>query len=142
MIKIGPILLGWQRKKGSSDNPDQWDLDPSAGGAAEAELFSHPTSLTDPDIQRKALENRDFHNDILQKEKFAGRAYFFSFIWVAFLILIVIFQAFNIFNFELQVPEFVAVVTTTTASVFGFSFIVGRYLFGRKPPKGPNPEEP
>lgn len=35
-------------------------------------------------------------------------------------------------------PQFITVVTTTTASVFGFWFLVGRYLF---PSNGKNKEQ-
>lgn len=34
-------------------------------------------------------------------------------------------------SFHLETTEFVAVVTTTTAAVFGFLVIVARHLFGR-----------
>jgi hypothetical protein len=35
-------------------------------------------------------------------------------------------------NFDLEGPEFIAVVTTTTATVFGFLTIVAGYLFNKK----------
>lgn len=68
-----------------------------------------------------------------------------AYIWTIFLIYIVIAQGNgdgftqNIFgwnvriipNFHLESAEFIAVFTTTTASVFGFLVIVATYLFKR-----------
>ena len=50
-----------------------------------------------------------------------------------FLMLVTLGQmALGHFGFGLGEPEFIAVVTTTTASVFGFGFIVGNYLFPKR----------
>jgi hypothetical protein len=50
--------------------------------------------------------------------------------WALTLIAVVFLQGFDLL--ALTQTEFVAVVTTTTASVFGLVYVVGRYLFGSK----------
>ncbi len=63
-------------------------------------------------------------------------------LWVTFLISVTIFQMLlRIFGTGLHDGEFIAVVTTTTASVFGFWWLVGRYLFPAPPEKN-NDSEP
>ena len=57
-------------------------------------------------------------------------------LWVIFLISVTFVQLFlRIFERGLHDGEFIAVVTTTTASVFGFWWLVGRYLFPAAPEK-------
>jgi len=62
--------------------------------------------------------------------------------WSLFLAWVILAQGFDkdheIFwlwpiqgSFHLETSEFIAVVTTTTATVFGFLVIVARHLFGR-----------
>ena len=53
--------------------------------------------------------------------------------WVGFLIVLTMAQfLLKPLNYGLGQAEFIAVVTTTTASVFGFGFLVGNFYF----PKG------
>lgn len=60
-------------------------------------------------------------------------------VWVLFLVVITLLQWISrLFGIGLQPEEFIAVVTTTTGSVFGFWWLVGRYLFkGPEKPPGP-----
>lgn len=66
------------------------------------------------------------------RKQYAEHAYRITEAWVGFLILISIGQfVCKPIGLGLGTTEFVTVVTTTTASVFGFWLLVGRYLFRR-----------
>lgn len=95
----------------------------------EEERFLFETPVSDP---------RDL-NDVILRERmqnmgerivFADRAFLIAFVWVVFLIVLPFAQMiFSIWGHGLTDPQFVTVITTTTASVFGFWYLVGRYLF-------------
>lgn len=70
-------------------------------------------------------------NQILShREKFAEHAYGITQTWIGFLIVLTICQFFlKKFGYGLDYKEFIAVFTTTTAAVFGFGILVGKFLF-------------
>lgn len=120
--------------------PDDSDTVENATG--EISLARNPT----PEKEEKALTHKDRHNallltqfqqDIRERRKYAIIAYKLTENWVCFLITITFAQLVaRCFGMGLHSEEFIAVVTTTTASVFGFWWLVGRYLF-----KGPDKEK-
>ena len=78
----------------------------------------------------REAETSQLEQNVQERRRFALRAYRMAQLWVWFLIIIVFIQMFfRIFNMGLHENEFITVVTTTTASVFGFWWLVGRYLF-------------
>ncbi len=82
-------------------------------------------------IEELTLDGR--RQDHHHRDKYAKIAYGIMKTWVVFLRLVTLGQmALGHFGFGLGEPEFIAVVTTTTASVFGFGFIVGNYLFPKR----------
>jgi hypothetical protein len=104
--------------------------DPSAIDEAD-EIFSTE------DERAKRLRNDSDEQDIAQRLRYAENAYKLTEAWVGFLILLTIGQwCGKILGYGLSAPEFITVFTTTTAAVFGFWALVGRYLFpdgkGRK----------
>ncbi|RYF50267.1 MAG: hypothetical protein EOO38_06070 [Cytophagaceae bacterium] len=81
---------------------------------------------------RKA-RNRSFKQDMQERKKFADHAYGITQAWVGFLMVLTIAQiALKPLNLGLTETAFVTVFTTTTASIFGFWLLVGRYLFPSK----------
>jgi hypothetical protein len=106
-------------------------LDDSPEGLEEVYHFRHPELLVSATDTRNVLENFDYHQDILQKKKFAKFSYLVAIPWGILLILSVIGQGWQ-GGWKLDTSEFIAVVTTTTGSVFGFAYVLGRYLYGSK----------
>ena len=83
--------------------------------------------------EKLKLENEQFSRDMGNREKFADRAYGVTQAWVGFVIVVTLAQ-FSLGKskyFGLGDQAFMVVVTSTTASVFGFWLLVGQYLFHR-----------
>lgn len=113
------------------DDVIEIDKSPTAEKEASAEF-------SDPENERKHLDNRSFKQDMRQRKTYAFRSYKITIGWVAFLMITTIAQmvCHVAFNSGLESTEFVTVFTTTTGSVFGYWWLVGRYLF-----KGPEKPE-
>lgn len=129
-MKFGPISITWLSKKESS-RANNWLIDESPEGYEEDYLFRNPDLLTSSKDTRDLLENMDYHGDIASKKSFKCFAYCVGGVWAALLVYVVFGQGYA-GGFQLEKEEFIAIVSTTTASVFGFAYIVGRYLFGSK----------
>lgn len=132
--------MTWLGKKGSSKkaledleaNPDgYWLIDDTPEGIEEAWHFEHPSAYLSHEDTRNALENHDYQRDIEGKREFRIFATRVGG-WWAFMLIILIFAQGSPIPFRLSPEEFIAVVTTTTASIFGITFVVGRYLYGSK----------
>ena len=108
----------------TTENPGTFEADREP--TAEKEFKS--TFAADKD--HRHLRNRQFSQNIIERRRFGVRAYRMAQTWVSFLMIVVFAQlVLGIFNCGLTEKEFITVVTTTTASVFGFWWLVGRYLF-------------
>lgn len=113
----------WRSEK---DNMVFLDSTPT-GSEEEENLFAHPI---DKPTDLNGIILRERMQDMGERIVFADRAFFLTFIWVVFLVCLPFIQMiFSIWNKGLTDPQFVTVVSTTTASVFGFWYLVGRYLF-------------
>ena len=79
------------------------------------------------------LENKQFERDMTNREGFAEKAYSVTAGWLGFLVILTLAQFVIAKNWQagLTEKEFIVVITTTTASVFGFWLLVGQYLFHR-----------
>lgn len=75
------------------------------------------------------LFNEDYANDIKEKKRFARHAYKLNWVWVIFLIAITLLQATGYRNFHLDEWSFNIVFGGLTTAVFGFAYLVGKYLF-------------
>lgn len=87
-----------------------------------------------------------YYDESEAKARIDALARWLATVWTVFLMYIVIAQGngdgftLNVFgwsarlmpNFHLESGEFIAVFTTTTASVFGFLVIVANYLFRKR----------
>lgn len=106
-------------------------LDDSPTGREEEEnLFANPINKP-TDLNSLILHERT--QDMGERIFFADRAFFLTFIWVIFLVVLPFVQMiFSIWGKGLSDSQFITVVTTTTTSVFGFWYLVGRYLFPNK----------
>jgi hypothetical protein len=97
----------------------QADAEPT--GVKEAEAFAG---------RRLEAQTAQLEQNVRERRRFAMRAYRMAQLWICFLIIVVILQIFlRIFGSGLHDKEFITVVTTTTGTVFGFWWLVGRYLF-------------
>jgi len=102
-------------------------LDATPTGEEEARQFSTPEE------KQKHLELDSYKQDMTERKCFADRAYGITQTWVGFMIVITIAQMLlKSIDMGLSENEFIVVFTTTTASVFGFWVLVGRYLFNHK----------
>lgn len=97
-------------------------------------LFDNPVE-EQVDLNAK-LDHDERVQDMAERKKFADRAFAITVLWVVFLIALPFIQMFfSIFGVGLSDAQFVTVVTTTTAAVFGFWLLVGRYLFPKRKDK-------
>jgi hypothetical protein len=112
-------------------------LDESPTGEEEEEnLFNHPISKP-TDLNQVIFHERI--QDMGERKIFADRAFLITLVWVGFLILLPLGQVgISFWGKGLDDAQFITVVTTTTGSVFGFWYLVGRYLF---PGNGKNNSE-
>jgi hypothetical protein len=132
-MQLGPISVTWRKPKAtnsSSADGENWLIDQTPTGEEESALFNRPALLTSTRDTRDLLENADYHGDILGKRRFGYFAIKVGKLWAITLVLVVFMQGWGIL--QLEPEEFIAVVSTTTASVFGLVYVVGRYLFGSK----------
>jgi cytosine/uracil/thiamine/allantoin permease len=112
------------------------EFDTAPTGEREAAEFS-------TEEERQRLRIRSLAQYIRERRRYAIAAYRVTRSWVCFLITISVLQlGARMFGRGLETAEFIAVVTSTTASVFGFWWLVGRYLFAtgvslpERPPSG------
>ena len=83
-----------------------------------------------PEKRRRELQNQDLAGDIAEKKKFAWHAYKLAWTWLVFLIVLTWLQAVpDWFQFELDQWAFRILSTSVTAAVFGFTYLIGKYLF-------------
>lgn len=156
MSKIASIF---RRLRGERASSNRWELSRDPRASDEAYFFSkHPESLINPGSSiRDRLHNLNYLLDIRAKKSFARFTYWASGIWISYLFLVVILQGFGgrssatleligvrrwYLSFYLTEAEFIAFITTTTATIFGLSYLVGKYLFGQTAKKSDydNPE--
>ena len=80
------------------------------------------------------LKNDRQEQDNKLSKHYARRAYRFAKIWVGLLIVFIPAQmALNYFGRGLSDKSFMTVVGSLTASILGFWYLVGRYLFPGNP---------
>jgi hypothetical protein len=109
------------------DETNKVVLENTPTGAEEEEnLFANP--VADPrELNHQILAERK--QDMSERVIYADRAFYVTLIWVIFLVALTALQmVFSFWDAGLSDAQFVTVVTTTTASVFGFWLLVGRYL--------------
>lgn len=111
----------------------------SGGGEDTIEIDRTPTpeeerDVFDPEHARaRKLRNDSDQQDMEERHRYAGYAYGITQAWVGFLIVLTFAQlSLKPLGLGLGREEFIGVFTTTTASVFGFWLLVGRYLFPDK----------
>lgn len=111
------------------DNTELVVLDRTPTGEEEEEfLFDNPVEEA-VDLNSR-LEHAERIQDMGERRKFSDRAFAVTVVWVLFLILLPMLQmVFSIWGVGLSDAQFVTVITTTTGAVFGFWYLVGRYLF-------------
>lgn len=92
-----------------------------------------PVPAIPRDIEAAAtaeLEGEEHRQVLDHRNRFAEISYGIMQAWVGFLIVLTIMQfALKPLGLGLTPAEFIAVLTTTTAAVFGFGLLVGNFLF-------------
>lgn len=122
---------------GPSESPP-WQVPEPAQAAEIINIDPNPTpereaekDFSDLDLSRKKLSNKQYEQNIRERKRYGLYAYRITRTWVRALIFFVFAQmALRMFGAGLEASEFITLVTTTTASVFGFWWLVGKYLFG------------
>lgn len=106
---------------------DVIEVDRTPTAKEEADTF-------DPETARaRKLRNDSDEQDAAERRRYASYAYGITQAWVGFLIVLTFAQlCLKPLGLGLGREEFITVFTTTTASVFGFWLLVGRYLFPDK----------
>lgn len=85
------------------------------------------------EAHRRQLEGEEHRQILDHRHRFSEISYGIMQAWVGFLIVLTMAQfSLKGMGMGLEQSEFIAVITTTTASVFGFGLLVGNFLF----PKG------
>jgi len=106
-------------------NSEEIDIDTDPTPEEEQDAFvneSHRTHKITNDLRQQDME---------QRREYAERAYSLTQTWVGFLIVVTLTQM-TLTALEigrLSASEFIAVITTTTATILGFWALVGRGLF-------------
>ncbi|MDO8380377.1 hypothetical protein [Phenylobacterium sp.] len=82
------------------------------------------------DAHARELEGREHKQILDHRDRFSEISYGIMQAWVGFLIVLTLGQfILRPSGLGLETAEFIAVVTTTTAAVFGFGLLVGNFLF-------------
>jgi hypothetical protein len=103
-------------------------------GEATFEVARYPTSAAEREalesFRGKKLRNDSDEQDMGERIRYADLAYGVTQAWIGFL-MVMTFAQFTLapLGMGLSDAAFIAVFTTTTASVFGFWLLVGNYLF-------------
>lgn len=85
------------------------------------------------DAEKKRYQNHDLKSDIRLKRSYFSVTRKITRYWVCFIILASASQfVARWFNQGWEAPEFIALITTTTATLVGFWAIVGAYLFPKR----------
>ena len=125
------MLTLWRPKPATKD---EILLDLTPTGKEEEDNLYGSGGVSDPrDLNEMVIRER--LQDMSERIFYADRAFLMACLWVGFIIILTLIQMLmSIWDNGLTDAQFVTVVTTTTASVFGFWMLVGRYLH-RAPPK-------
>lgn len=107
--------------------PSEGDVNFALG---EADWFAQ---LSEQDVRRRRLENDTIEDDNKQRRDYYYKSHGIIQSWIGFLIVLIISQfTLKPMGYSLATEEFIAVVVSLTGSVFGFWYLVGRYLFEPK----------
>ncbi|TCP36010.1 hypothetical protein [Sphingomonas sp. BK235] len=106
-------------------------------GEATFEVARHPSSAEEQEalesVRGRKLRNDSDEQDIGERVRYASHAYGITQAWIGFLMVLTLAQfSLKPIGVGLSDATFIAVFTTTTASVFGFWLLVGNYLFRSK----------
>ena len=111
----------------------------SASAIDQGEIIEIPRDVSakaesadfdNPEKRAADLRNKDYEGDIDEKRAFARHAYRLAWTWLGFLIVVTWLQAVpDWFGFQLDEWAFRLIFTSVTAAVFGFAYLVGKYLF-------------
>ena len=85
--------------------------------------------------KRFLIEQANENSERQLRRENAKKAYGFSWKWAVFIVLIVIFKGFNLFDFKMTESEYLATIGVLTITVFTYYTLVLKYLFYRKPTK-------
>lgn len=133
-------------------------LDETPSGKEEEGFFAD--SMDDALLHSQNLQNWQFRQDIANRKRYSGRAFWIAICWLAFVVVLTGLQFYSdpiAHSFcppppagaptaaqecarkaGLGATEFAAVMGSTTITVLGFWLLVGRYLFHRP---GPSPKD-
>jgi hypothetical protein len=108
----------------------------SASDEGGIEVSRNPTSLDEKgaleDVSKR-IRNKSDKQDMKERKRYADNAYGITQAWIGFLMVMTVAQiCLKPLSLGLSDAAFIAVFTTTTASVFGFWLLVGNYLFRSK----------
>lgn len=116
------MLRVWRER-----DADRLYLDLTPTGSEEDDFLFGQELDSPKDLNSQILAERQ--QDMGERILFADRAFLVTLVWVLFLVALTFLQmVFSIWGHGLSDSQFVTVVTTTTASVFGFWYLVGKYL--------------
>jgi hypothetical protein len=110
---------------GGAQPPDgPVDIERKPTAREEANFFD------EEERRSRRIKNESDAQDMRERIRYADHAYGITQAWVGFLMVLTFAQlCLRAIKMGLEPAEFIAVFTTSTASVFGFWLLVGQYLF-------------
>jgi hypothetical protein len=111
------------------DDPEEIPINPHPAPDEEALFFDH-LEPEDQTRRKLRLENDRIDQDNKLSKEYSTRAFYFAITWLIFLIVFIAAQSVLVaIGMGMSDKSFIAVVISLTAAVFGFWYLVGRYLF-------------
>jgi undecaprenyl pyrophosphate phosphatase UppP len=117
----------------SVGNPDLNQLGQQIQNSPDTKTYqdelSYVKDQVELDIRRAYLETLQDNNR--QRKRYAKNTFVLTCIWISVVLVIIGLCGFNIM--KLSDTVLVTLISTTTANVFGFFFLVMKYLFKSEP---------
>lgn len=113
----------------NANNPDDADFIPIPRTPSSAEEYD----FFQIDAEKKRYQNHDLKSDIRLKRTYFSVTRKITRYWILFIVVASALQLLaRVFERGWEASEFIALITTTTATLVGFWAIVGAYLFPKR----------
>lgn len=116
-----------QRRDLNIENDDSQVIEVDKNSTPEVEAEE---TFTDWKEKKQQLKNKHRQQNQDERIKYSKCAFRLSWIWMVILAVFILAQF--CFHKGLTQSEFITLLTTTTASIFGNWYLVGKYLFNRE----------
>lgn len=127
---LDPVAIQAAEKKNVSKAP----VDPAAEAKKEEKVYEERQKRKLAEIagEKALLENLSLKQDIEARSDYASRIFWLIVVWLFAIFLVLIFEAWELFGFQLSDSVILALIGGTTASVLALFVVVAKYLFPEK----------